>query len=141
MNREKGFTLTEILITFLVIAVVASIAIPGFSNARKKAAANQAIAYLRTIRTAEKMYYAKWKSYYAYSGSAAIKTGLSAETASADYVFSVAAPIVAPATVATTFSAMARKGSTAPTNCTDSDTICVDQDGAWTGASSYKPAS
>jgi len=135
VGKKKGFTLTEILITVLVLAVLVAIAIPGFSKAKDRAAANQAVAYLRTIRTAEKMYYAKWKTYQAFTDYAAIKADLSAEVKAADYTFNVTTPST------TTFYARARKGSTAPANCTDSDTICLDQDGAWTGASSYKPTS
>ncbi|MFA5159890.1 MAG: prepilin-type N-terminal cleavage/methylation domain-containing protein [Candidatus Omnitrophota bacterium] len=131
MSKKKGFTLTEILITILVLAVLAGIALPGFSNAKKKAAANQAIAYLRTIRTAEKMYYARWKTYQAFANYTDIKTDLSAEVKTADYTFDVTS------TSGTAFTATATKTSTG-------GTITLDQDGIFDATGSevgYAPAS
>jgi type IV pilus assembly protein PilA len=43
-NREKGFTLVELLIVIAIIAILASIAIPQFSQYRQKAAAANAMA-------------------------------------------------------------------------------------------------
>ncbi|MFA5167449.1 MAG: type II secretion system protein [Candidatus Omnitrophota bacterium] len=131
MSKKKGFTLTEILVTVVVLATLAAIVIPGFSKAKNKAAANQAIAYLRTIRTAQKMYYAKWKTYNAFANDAAIKTDLSAETQAASYTFSVTAP------TATTFTATATKAG-------GTGTITLNQDGAFAATGSeagYAPSS
>ena len=98
--------------------------------------ASQAIAYLRTIKTAEKMYIAKWKTYYAYANFAAIKTGLGAETQANDYTFSVTVSPIPPS-AGTTFTATATKtGATG--------TITLDQDGTFgaTGSEAgYAPAS
>ena len=131
MSRKKGFTLTEILIPVLVLAALAAIAMPGFTKAKKKASANQAVAYLRTIRTSEKMYYAKFKEYWGYATSANIKTGLGAETNANDYTFVVTAPTAA------TFTATATKtGATG--------TITLNQDGTFAATGSeagYAPAS
>lgn len=96
VSNKKGFTLVEILVTVVILAALAAIVIPGFSKSITKAEVNQAVAYLRTIRTAEKMYYAKWGE-YACAGATdcdtttKIKTILGAETAAKHYAFSVTA--------------------------------------------------
>ena len=129
MSRKKAFTLTEILIAVVVMAVLASVAVPGFSAAKKKAAASQAIAYLRTIKTSQKMYFAKWGTYLARANSSDIKAELGAETRAKDYTFSVTTP------TPTTFTATAT---------TSGGTLTLNQDGTFTATGTetkYVPAS
>ncbi len=138
VSKKKGFTLAEILSVAVILAVLAAVAIPGFSKSKAKAEANQAIAYLRTIRTAERMYFAKNNEYSCQAAGSCdtvdeIKAVLGAEVGMNNiYTFNVTA-------TATTFTAMARKGSTAPAACTDSNTICIDQSGTWSGTSTLRP--
>gem|GEM_PF-1412913 len=128
MGRKRAFTLVEILAAIVIVAVLASIAIPGFSKARDKASANQAIAYLRTIRTAQKMYYGKWRAFVNAANDAAIKSTLGAEAKATGYTFSVTGD-------ATTFTATAQKGGAA-------NTITLKDDGTWNATGTevrYKP--
>jgi type IV pilus assembly protein PilA len=122
-HREKGFTLTEILVTILILGVLAAVAIPGFTKAKTKAEKDQAVAYLRTVRTSMRMYYGKWKTYLPLVNASEIKSMLGAETQAANYGFSVAAP---GAPNATTFTATAFRSA-------DSKKITLDQDGNWGG--------
>ena len=126
MRKKEGFTLVEVLITVVILAVLAGVVTPGFSKSKAKAEADQAVAYLRTIRTAERMYYAKWGNYtQAIADTAGIKTHLSAETKTKGYAFSVTP-------TASGFTATA----------TGSDgTISLDQDDQWSGTSGYLPGS
>ncbi len=134
---KKGFTLTELLITIVVMAVLASIAIPSFAKSAERARANQAIAYLRTIRTAEKMFFTKNGSYVStcptvcpagpvtIATSTLIRNQLGAEVSTADYGFSVTQTTA-------TFTATA-------TRTVGGATIILYQDSKWDGTSTYLP--
>lgn len=135
VNGKKGFSLTEILTTVVILAVLAAIAIPGFSKSRDKAAANQAIAYLRTIRLGEKMYFAKNATYIDCSTKALLLSNLGVEVTEENYKFDVTG------STATAFSARARKGTSSPANCTEANTICLDQAGVWSGGYTSLPTS
>ena len=133
MKTNKGFTLTEVLIAAVIVAILGGVAIPQISKAKARASAAQAVAYLRNIKTSEKMYYAKWKNYVGVSGVTPIKSALGVDVQSKDYNFSIVA-----STATNTFTATAAKKTGA------AGTIWLDQDGGWgaTGTeSAYKPAS
>ena len=131
---RKGFSLMEILIAIVVMAVLAAIAFPNFSKSQGKNDARQAITYLRAIRLAEKIYYAKNGVYLACADDTAIKSNLGVEITTGSYHFDVTA-------TPTTFFARTRQGGAAPANCTATDAICLDQAGTWSGGSSYTPTS
>jgi prepilin-type N-terminal cleavage/methylation domain-containing protein len=60
MNRRKestrGFTLIEIMIVVAIIALLASIAVPGFFRARKRSQASRVLNDLRSIDSAVDQY-------------------------------------------------------------------------------------
>ena len=127
-DMRKGFTLIELFVTILIMAVLAALAFPGYSKTIQKREASQAATYLRAIRLAEKMYYSRNGTYACISScgnASAIKTALGVEVADGHYVFTVAA-------TSTTFSVTAT-GYT--------KTIILDQDGNWTGTYSPLPPS
>jgi len=116
VSKKRGFTLAEIIITIVILAVLAAVAIPNFGLTVTKADLHQVIASLRTIRAAEKMYYAKWGTYAGIPGTCAadvpptclddindIRTVLRAEVGARGYGFSVVA-------TASTFTATASGG-------------------------------
>jgi len=55
-RRRTGFTLVEIMIVVAIIALLASIAVPGFLRARKRAQASRVINDLRLIDSALDQY-------------------------------------------------------------------------------------
>jgi len=55
-NRNKGFSLLELLIVVAIILIIATIAIPSLLRSRQAAHEAAAVATLRTINTAEVTY-------------------------------------------------------------------------------------
>jgi type IV pilus assembly protein PilA len=62
-GREEGFTLIELMVVVLIIAILIAIAIPTFLGARKRAQDKQAQSNLRNALTAEKTYYVDNQAY------------------------------------------------------------------------------
>ncbi len=63
LHSKKGFTLIELLIVVAIIAILAAIAIPQFSNYRKKAYNSTAVSDLRNAKTALEAFYADAQTY------------------------------------------------------------------------------
>jgi prepilin-type N-terminal cleavage/methylation domain-containing protein len=56
LTHRSGFTLVEIMIVVAIIALLASIAVPGFLRARKRSQASRILNDLRLIDNAVDMY-------------------------------------------------------------------------------------
>ena len=73
MTRErtanKGFTIIELMVALIIIGVLVSLAIPGFSRTKERAFDKEAQIELNLIAAGEKMYRAKIGSYYPSSGT------------------------------------------------------------------------
>jgi prepilin-type N-terminal cleavage/methylation domain-containing protein len=128
---KKGFTLVEILVTIVVLAVLAGGVMVRFSKTRGKVDQRQAEAFLRAMRVSQKMYYARFATYACPGGgcsTAAIKTNLGTEIKDGTYTFTMTAN-----SATTTFTAKADTAGTA-------NDITIDQDGNFTkGGSAYTP--
>ena len=59
-NRQKGFSLIELLIVIFIILVIAAIAIPNLMRARMAANESSVVASLRAINTSEVVYAATY---------------------------------------------------------------------------------
>ena len=57
MHRGDGFTLTEVLLTVVVIGIIASIAIPSYQRTFEHAIGRESETSLRIIYQAEQAYY------------------------------------------------------------------------------------
>ena len=55
-HKRRGFTLVEIMIVVAIIALLASIAVPGFMRARKRSQATRILNDLRLLDGAVDMY-------------------------------------------------------------------------------------
>jgi type IV pilus assembly protein PilA len=60
---EEGFTLIELMVVVLIIAILIAIAIPTFLGARKRAQDRQAQSNIRNALLAEKTYYTDKQAY------------------------------------------------------------------------------
>jgi type IV pilus assembly protein PilA len=63
LRDEEGFTLIELMVVVLIIAILIAIAIPTFLGARRRAQDRQAQSNLRNALTAEKTYYSDKQAY------------------------------------------------------------------------------
>lgn len=57
MNDQQGFSLIEMLIVVCIIGLIAAIAVPNLVRARESADSASAVSSVRTIITAENLYY------------------------------------------------------------------------------------
>jgi len=64
-REEGGFTLIELMVVVLIIAILIAIAIPTFLGARKRAQDKQAQSNIRNALTAEKTFYVDKQVYTA----------------------------------------------------------------------------
>jgi prepilin-type N-terminal cleavage/methylation domain-containing protein len=55
--RKIGFTLTEILIVVVIVAVLATLALPMFVKTIEKAKVGEAVSNLNLIKTGQKIYF------------------------------------------------------------------------------------
>lgn len=65
VDKEKAFTLIELLIVVAIIGILAAIAIPNFMEAQTRAKVARAKADMTSIATAQEMYYVD-NNVYAY---------------------------------------------------------------------------
>ena len=83
-SDEKGFTLIELMVVVLIIAILIAIAIPTFLGARQRAQDKQAQSNIRNALTTEKTYYVDNQAYTATSANlSAIETSLDFTTVDA----------------------------------------------------------
>ena len=62
-KNKKGFTLVELVVVIAILGILAGIAIPRFMDATASARGAKMVADMRTIESAESMYYAQNGSY------------------------------------------------------------------------------
>jgi type IV pilus assembly protein PilA len=64
-NKQKGFSLIELLIVVAIILIIAAIAIPNLMRSRMAANEASAVAVLRTLNTSEVVYSATYGGFSA----------------------------------------------------------------------------
>jgi len=60
---RKGFTLLELVIVIIIVAVLAGLGIPQFMKTVERAKSAEGVATLGTLRSSQLRYYAEWNTY------------------------------------------------------------------------------
>ena len=63
MNKPSGFTLNELLVAVIIVALVVTFATETYVRTYEKSKGFNAVAILRMIRAAERIYYMDWNNY------------------------------------------------------------------------------
>jgi len=111
-NKEKGFTLIELMIVVAIIGILAAIAIPQFSNYRTKAFNAAAVSDLHTARLAEEAVFADYQAY----GSTVTKTNTAGKAGAGKTL------------TANGFIATKTKGQEAPVSISNNVSLAADTD-------------
>jgi len=67
MNKKRGFSLTELVVTLVMVAILAVVGMPIYKNYTKKGIATEGKALLGEINAAQQIYYIRHGQYYAGS--------------------------------------------------------------------------
>jgi len=86
-NKQKGFSLIELLIVVAIILIIAAIAIPNLLRSKMAANEASAVGSLRTINTASVAYSTTYGNYPAALSD--LQTGSSVSSTSADLIDTV----------------------------------------------------
>jgi type IV pilus assembly protein PilA len=73
-RKDEGFTLIELMVVVLIIAILLAIAIPTFLGARSRAQNRSAQSNLRNALTAEKTGYTDNQTYYGTASVASLQS-------------------------------------------------------------------
>jgi len=66
-NKEKGFTLIELMIVIAIVGIIAAIAIPNFNIYRQKALKQRVVATVKNTATLEEARFASIQSYHEFA--------------------------------------------------------------------------
>ena len=75
-NRQRGFTLIELMIVVVIIGILAALAVPRFMRATTKSKQSEGKQILKQIYTMERTYRQENNTYFAGTASAAAPNGL-----------------------------------------------------------------
>lgn len=80
LGKKAGFTLVELMVVAIIVAILAAVAIPLMSANKKRAAATEAEAGLGTMRSALRAMYAETADYTTKPGGVAGSLGTGSAT-------------------------------------------------------------
>lgn len=129
MNMKKGFTMTEVLVVTVILAVMATLIVPRFFGQSERGAVAEAVAHLSALRQAE-------ASYKLENPTLAYATDLTSETGPLDLeVTSTKFTYTVDATTGAVTATRHNDGT-----IFDHKTIILNMDGTWAaGTHPYTP--
>ena len=72
IKKRIAFTLIELLIVVMIVVILATIGIPGYYKAKRKAIQKEGISSLKLIAAAERIYRLERDSYFYYPNSGTV---------------------------------------------------------------------
>lgn len=75
MRHGAGFTLIEVLITVVIIGILASIAVPSYTDYVRRAKVQEATSELANLRVKLEQYYQDQRSYIGYVDAGCVRAG------------------------------------------------------------------
>jgi type IV pilus assembly protein PilA len=142
-SNDDGFTLIELMVVVLIIAILLAIAIPTFLGARSKAQDRAAQSNLRNALTAEKTFYVDNQAYTDNTSSALTNIEPSLTYAGGGAAPSVVGTIYVEAFSATSLTLAAKSASGAcfwlQDSTTTGTTFATDTCGGATSSGTYGP--
>lgn len=130
MNGKRGFTLLELLMVVVIIAILAAIAVPQYLRTVERSRMSEALTMLSSLRQAQIRFKAETGVYTATL--AQLDTGSTAADLSGTPVYTYSAGTVVPAT---SFNVCATRNAApaVPGSCTAGYVISINQLGAIVG--------
>ncbi len=84
---KNGFTLIEIVMVMVIVGALAAMAVPMFIRSVEEGKNQEAVAALRLIRTAERLYYLDYDVYVAAADTNEVNTKLELDIESKNWKF------------------------------------------------------
>lgn len=147
---EKGFTLAELLVVIVVLAILGAIALPKFYPQQEKARVAEAVGILTTIRQGERAYHKESGLYVgiAYPGGTDVEWGrLGMDNPNDDkeypnrfFDYSVTVQNNIEPEKSTFLAIATRRDMPTGSDDYNGDTIKLNQDGTWAGDHTFVPS-
>ena len=134
--KESGFTLTEILIVVVILAILAALVLPRFSPQGERARASEATAILSSIRQGEEAYFLENGVYLAFTGTSTNWGSVGMQNPNGNGFFGYVVNIPAGGA---TFAARATRNATSDSSGQVGKVIGIDQTGIFCGNHSNTP--
>lgn len=83
--KKKGFTLLELMIVIIIVGILASLALPRFITATKKAKESEARGLLGAIRSSQLRYYVEHNNAYHVDADLSDGSGLDIDITDSQY--------------------------------------------------------
>ena len=113
MRHHRGFTLIELMIAVVVVAILAAVALPSFMDSIRKSRRSEAFGALSNIQQAQERWRANNAAYTAEMGA----SGLNIPTTTANGYYTLAVPVASPASYQAVATAVSGKSQANDGNC------------------------